>query len=44
MGVAVQLGPADRGRPMSLEEYLGGDYAEGFDYELIDGRLEVSNQ
>src|SRR5207302_182190 len=30
------------GRPMSLEEFLAGDYQEGCHYELIDGKLYVS--
>jgi Uma2 family endonuclease len=29
---------------MSLEEFEGGDYDEGFKYELIDGRLYLSPQ
>jgi Uma2 family endonuclease len=27
---------------MTLEEYFGGDYEEGYQYELIDGKLYVS--
>lgn len=44
MATAVKIGPDDHGRPMSLEEFEGGDYDEGFRYELIDGRLYVSPQ
>jgi hypothetical protein len=29
---------------MTLEEYLGGDYEEGYRYELIGGELYVSPQ
>lgn len=42
MATVLKLGPADHGRPMTLEEYLGGDYEEGYQYELIDGELYVS--
>jgi Uma2 family endonuclease len=38
----AKLGPADHGRPMTFEEYMGGDYRQGYHYELIDGRLYVS--
>lgn len=37
-----RLGPADHGRPMTLEEFMAGDYIEGYEYELIDGKLYVS--
>jgi Uma2 family endonuclease len=37
-----KLGPADHGRPMTLEEFMAGDYIEGYHYELIDGKLYVS--
>src|SRR5437868_3536788 len=42
MATALKLGPADRGRTMTLEEFLAGDYEEGYRYELIDGKLSVS--
>jgi Uma2 family endonuclease len=42
MATVVKIGPADHGRPMTLEEYLAGDYEEGYRYELIDGKLYVS--
>jgi Uma2 family endonuclease len=42
MSTITKLGPADHGRPLSLEEYMDGDYQEGFHYEIIDGRLYVS--
>jgi Uma2 family endonuclease len=44
MATAVKLGPAAVGRPLTLEEFEAGDYAEGYRYELIDGRLYVSPQ
>lgn len=44
MTTILKLGPSDRGRKLSLEEYLSGHYQEGFKYELIDGRLAVSPQ
>jgi Uma2 family endonuclease len=42
MSTVIKIGPEDHGRPMSLEEYLTGDYQQGYHYELIDGRLYVS--
>lgn len=42
MTTVVKLGPADHGRSMSLEEFYAGDYQEGYQYELIDGKLYVS--
>lgn len=42
MATVSRLGPADHGLPMSLDEFMAGDYAEGFQYELIDGNLYVS--
>jgi Uma2 family endonuclease len=37
-----QFGPADHGRRMSYDEFLAGDYQEGYRYEIIDGELYVS--
>lgn len=42
MATIVKLGPTDHGRPMTLEEFYAGDYQEGYQYELIDGKLYVS--
>jgi Uma2 family endonuclease len=42
MATVTKIGPADHDREMSLEEFLAGDYEEGYRYELIDGRLYVS--
>jgi Uma2 family endonuclease len=44
MATVLKIGPADHGRPMSFDEYMAGDYEEGYQYELIDGRLYVSPQ
>jgi Uma2 family endonuclease len=38
----LRLGPADHGRPMTLEEFLEADNEEGFHYELARGVLEVT--
>jgi Uma2 family endonuclease len=38
------LTPADHGRTLGLDEFMGADAKEGFRYELIHGRLEVSPQ
>jgi Uma2 family endonuclease len=42
MATELKIGPTCHGRPMTWQEYLQGDYEEGFKYELIDGRLYVS--
>ncbi len=42
MATALQVGPTDRGRRMSLEEFLAADFEEGHQYELIDGKLYVA--
>src|SRR5437764_2493288 len=44
MKAALKLGPADHGRPLSYEEFMAGDYVEGYHYEIIDGKLYVSAQ
>jgi Uma2 family endonuclease len=40
--VQLRIGPADRGRRMSLEEFREADEAEGYRYELAEGVLEVT--
>ncbi len=42
MRTQVYLTPKDQGRPLSLEEFEHAAGQEGFRYELIDGRVEVS--
>jgi Uma2 family endonuclease len=42
MRTQLYLTPRDRGRPLTLEEFEHADSREGFHYELIDGKLEVS--
>jgi Uma2 family endonuclease len=42
MATVTKIGPADHGRPMTLDEFLTGSYEEGYKYELIDGKLYVS--
>jgi len=42
MATVLKIGPADHGRPFTLEEFKAGDYEEGYQYELIDGKLYVS--
>jgi Uma2 family endonuclease len=44
MATVPTLGPASHGRPMTLEEFMAGDFEEGYQYELIDGKLYVSPQ
>jgi Uma2 family endonuclease len=38
----LHFGHADHGRELTYDEYLAGDYEEGYKYELIEGRLYVS--
>ena len=40
--VHLKLGPADHGRRLSLDDFESAEYAEGFKYEIIDGRLVVA--
>jgi Uma2 family endonuclease len=42
MKTLLKLGPADHGRPVSLDDFMSADYRGGYQYELIDGRLYVS--
>jgi Uma2 family endonuclease len=42
MRTLLKIGPADRGRPMTLEEFQSAASAKGYHYELIDGKLYVS--
>ncbi|MGC8638629.1 MAG: Uma2 family endonuclease [Isosphaeraceae bacterium] len=38
----LQIRPADHGRKMTLEEFMEGEFEEGFRYELARGMLEVT--
>lgn len=40
--VQLKFGPADHGRPVTADELAEAEYAEGFRYEVIDGRLFAS--
>jgi Uma2 family endonuclease len=42
MSTMLRIGPHDRGRAMTYDEFLAGDYEEGYRYELIRGELYVS--
>jgi Uma2 family endonuclease len=42
MVTQLYLTPRDRGRAITLEEFQSAASREGFHYELIDGKLEVS--
>jgi Uma2 family endonuclease len=42
MTTMLKLGPADHGRPLTLEEFLTSASVEGYHYELIHGKLYVS--
>ncbi len=41
--VKLRIGPADRGRAMSLEEFREAEETAGYLYELARGVLEVVN-
>jgi Uma2 family endonuclease len=43
MATVTQIGPADHGRALTLEEFLTSDYEEGYHYEIIDGKLYVTH-
>lgn len=40
--IARELGPTEHDRPMTLAEFEASDFAEGYKYELIAGRLYVT--
>jgi Uma2 family endonuclease len=42
MTTALRIGPADHGRPLTFEEFAKADWAEGYQYELVDGKLYVA--
>lgn len=42
MKTQLHLTPTDQGRPVTLEEFLSAEFQEGYRYELIEGRVEVS--
>jgi Uma2 family endonuclease len=42
MATVTRIGPADHGRPMTLEDFQAAPSEEGYQYELIDGKLYVS--
>ncbi len=42
MAIQLYLTPQDRGRVLSLEEFEHASGQEGYHYELIEGKLEVS--
>jgi Uma2 family endonuclease len=42
MTTQLYLTPRDQGRTLTLEEFLSAGSQEGYRYELIDGKLDVS--
>lgn len=42
MATVTQLGPGDHGRTLTLEQFTESDYEQGYQYELIEGRLYVT--
>ncbi len=41
--IATRIGPADNGRPMTLEAFREAEVEEGYRYELARGVLEVTH-
>jgi len=41
-GTLLKLGPRQHGQPLTFDEFRTADWREGYQYELIDGRLYVS--
>ena len=44
MQTRLYLTPADHGRALSWDEFASADSEEGYRYEMIEGRVEVSPQ
>jgi Uma2 family endonuclease len=42
MPTMLKLGPADHGRPVPYDDFKAAQWEEGYQYELIDGKLYVS--
>lgn len=42
MKTLLELGPHDHGRPLEYEDFASARWTEGFQYEIINGRLYVS--
>ena len=42
MATTLRYGPGDHGRPLAFDDFMEGDYEEGYKHELIRGRLYVS--
>ncbi len=39
MATILRLGPANHGQPLTYEEFVAANYSEGYQYELIEGKL-----
>src|SRR5262249_35723268 len=39
---ALRIGPADKGRRMTLEEFIEADWEDGWPYELARGVVDVT--
>ena len=44
MASVMRLGPRDHGRPMTWERYARSRWQEGYVYEIVDGKLYVSER
>ena len=42
--VQLKLGPTDHGQPVSHDDFESAEFAPGFKYEIIDGRVYVSQE
>jgi len=44
MSTLLKIAPRNHGQELSLDDFMSADHEEGYQYELIDGRLYVSPQ
>jgi Uma2 family endonuclease len=44
MATLLKIGPADHGKPMAYDDFVQAAWEEGYQYELIDGKLYASPQ
>ena len=42
MQTRLYLKPADHGRALSWDDFIGADFEEGYRYEMIEGKVFVS--
>jgi Uma2 family endonuclease len=42
MTTIPRVGPPDHGRPMAFDDFAAAEWEDGYEYELIDGKIYVS--